>query len=104
MGSGAFSVDPAAIDGAAPKFSAAGSDVQAAIGRLESAIAGDRAAIGNDTPGQKFAGEYLPQKAKILAALADLVKGLDSIDPALRSMASNYGGADSTNAGMLGGH
>lgn len=103
MGSGQFNVHPDSIDGAAPKFSQASADVAHALSTLKAAISGDAAAIGHDTPGQRFGSGYFPNKQKILEGIDQLIKGLQSVDPALRAMAANYSGADSTNSSMLGG-
>ena len=85
-----FSVQPEQISGAAPKFVGVAHEVETALERLQSRLAGLGAFWGDDEQGDTFAAQYVPNASTVQRASANIVEGLASIAVALEVHADNH--------------
>lgn len=88
-------IDPAEVLETAPAFSAAEQSLEAALARADCALAGLGDFWGHDEQGGQFAASYSPAASQVLAAVANIARGLGSITPGLQAMADNHSRVDS---------
>lgn len=98
---GQFTINPAEINGEAPKFSTASTDLQTALTTLNRSLAALGSPWGDDSQGAAFGKAYSPQQTAITKSLAVLVQGLESIHEGLAAHADNHAGTDAHLASKL---
>ena len=96
-------VQPDRLTGAAPVFSGVAHEVETALDRLRSTLAGLGAFWGDDEQGAQFASGYEPQAATVQKAADNIARGLTSIRVALEAQAANYTETDSALSRHFGG-
>ncbi|MCD0483387.1 WXG100 family type VII secretion target [Streptacidiphilus sp. ASG 303] len=97
-GSGEFSIHPADLRTAAPRFAAESERLKAAASALEGALARLGSPWGDDDQGRKFADAYNPRHEQLRKTTGVLVEGLASIKDGLLAVADNHTETDRSNA------
>lgn len=85
-----FEVEPDRVRDATPRFGDAAQTLQQALTAIEGTLNGLGDFWGGDSQGAQFASFHQPNRQRVLAALAKVQAGLDSIPPALRAQADGY--------------
>ena len=96
-------VQPDQLTGATPVFTGVAHEVETALDRLRSTLAGLGAFWGDDEQGAQFANGYEQQAATVQSAAANIARGLASIRGALEAQAANYTDTDSALSRHFGG-
>lgn len=86
--------EPPELHAAAPTFTAAGGDLDAALTALRSTLGGLGDICGHDEQGRSFAAGYQPHADTVMAAMTRIAAGLVTITDGLRAMAENYQASD----------
>ncbi|ACZ90099.1 WXG100 family type VII secretion target [Streptosporangium roseum] len=89
-----YEVDPQALRQRATAFTAAGTTLEDAKGRLKAALAAGGSPWGDDQYGKRFEKGYEPLMQAILQKLDESVEALHEIKRGLDVMATRYEEAD----------
>lgn len=93
-----YHVDPAALQAAAPGFSAAGVSLDAASDAVSATIAAEGNCWGDDEAGRSFARGYEPSAQLALQGFGVLVEALHAIRAQLDAMAGTWQDVDAGTA------
>ena len=89
-----FSIEPAALAGAAGSFDGESDALDAAGAALDAHLASLAGCWGADSVGQRFAAAYVPAAEAVLDNIGALSCGLVRIAAALRAVAESYTAVD----------